>query len=250
MNELEGKVAVVLGASGEQNFGSEIARRFAAAGAKVVVAARRLDALEALAKDIDGLAVACDITDEDQISRLFETALEHCGQVDIAVNSTGIHAATPIAELTADDIRPTLDISFTGTLLFFKHAAAAMKNGGSVMTISSLTARLPGAGYSVYAGARAGIDYALQVAALEYAGQGVRFNSIAAGLMETDMTAALFQMPELVEGFVAAIPVGRMGNVKDVAETALWLANSSTSGFVNGQVIDLSGGQHMGRLPG
>jgi len=250
MSDLSGKVAVVLGASGEKNFGSEIARRYAQAGAKVVVAARRLEALQTLAAEIDGLAVACDITDEAQLEALFSQALNDCGRVDIAVNSCGVHAHAPIAELTREEIQPTLDVSFIGSLLFFKHAAAAMKEGGSVITVSSLTARLPGAGYSVYAGARAGIDYAIKVAAREYAPQGIRFNSIAAGLIETDMTAGFFTMDELVDAFVAEIPAGRMGTVEDMAETALWLADDKTAGFINGHIIDLAGGQQMGRLPG
>ena len=250
MNTSHEKVAVVLGASGDKNFGSASARALAAAGHKVVVAARRLEPLETLAADIDGLAVACDISDESQIENLFRQATSAFGRVDVALNSTGIHAHGMIADLSADAIRPTLEVSFIGALLFFKHAAAAMPDGGSVMTVSSLTARLPGAGYSVYAGARAGIDYAIKVAALEYGGQGIRFNAIAAGLIETDMTAALFQMPELVDGFVSQIPAGRMGTVEDMAQTVLWLADESRSGFINGTVVDLSGGQHMGRLPG
>lgn len=250
MAGLEGKVAVVLGASGEKNFGSESARQLARAGCKVVVAARRLEPLQALADEIGGTAVACDITDETQLESLFKQALDTYGRVDVAINSCGTHAHAPIAELTREQITPTLEISFIGALLFFKHAAAAMSEGGSVITISSLTARLPGKGYSVYAGARAGIDYAIKVAACEYAPQKVRFNSIAAGLIETDMTEGLFQMPELVEAFVGQIPAGRMGTVEDLAEVVVWLADGDRSGFVNGSVIDLSGGQHMGALPG
>jgi len=248
MSDLTGKVAVVLGASGEKNFGSEISRRFARAGARVVVAGRRAGPLQALAAEIGGLAVATDITREAQLENLFKTALDEYGRVDIAVNSSGGMANAPIAELDADSIRPTLEVSFIGTLLFFKHAAAVMVNGGSVITISSLTARRPPAGYAVYAGARAGIDYAMQIAAVEYGAQGVRFNSIAAGLIETDMTAAMFQMPELVQTFTEQIPVGRMGTVEDVAEAVLWLADDKTSGFINGQILDVSGGQAIGKM--
>ena len=250
MTGMQGKVAVVLGASGEKNFGSAIARKLAADGCQVVVAARRLEPLEQLAGEIGGLAVACDITDEPQIEKLFATALEHFGRVDVAVNSSGTHAHTPISVLSRDLIIPTLEISFIGALLFFKHAAAAMPDGGSVITVSSLTARLPGPGYAVYAGTRAGIDYALKVAAVEYGSRGVRFNSVAAGLIETDMTEDIFKVPGLVDAFVGHIPAGRMGQIRDVAEAASWLADPERSGFVNGSVIDLSGGQHMGRLPG
>jgi 3-oxoacyl-[acyl-carrier protein] reductase len=249
MSNLEGKTAVIMGASGEANFGSAIARRLAEAGAHVVVAARRLQPLEALATDIDGLAVACDITDEDQLANLFASARQKHGSVDIAINSSGLLANAAVADLNRESILPTLEVSFIGALLFFKHAAAAMDKGGSVITISSLTARLPGPGHAVYAGARAGIDYAMKVAAVEYAAQGVRFNSIAAGLIETDMTAGIFQMPGVVDKFVDEIPVGRMGSLADMAETALWLADDKASGFINGQLIDLAGGQQMGHLP-
>ena len=250
MGQLDGKVAVVLGASGQKNFGSSIARRLAKAGANVVVSARREKPLQALATEIDGLAVACDVTDESQIENLFTRAKNSYGHVDIAVNCSGGLGGGPIAEVTAEDMRPTLEVSFIGAILLFKHAAAAMDNGGSIITISSLTARLPGPGLGIYAGARAGIDYALKVAAIEYADKKIRFNSIAAGLIETDMTAGLFATPGIVDLFTQAIPAGRMGTVDDVAEAALWLADDNTSGFVNGQLIDLAGGQQMGRLPG
>ena len=250
MGQLDGKVAVVVGASGQKNFGSSIARRLARAGASVVVSARREEPLQALATEIGGLAVTCDVTDENQIENLFAQARAAYGHVDVAVNCSGGLGGGPIAEMTAEDIRPTLEVSFIGAILLFKHAAAAMDNGGSIITISSLTARLPGPGLRIYAGARAGIDYTLKVAAIEYADKKIRFNSIAAGLIETDMTAGLFATPGIVDLFTQAIPAGRMGTVDDVAEAALWLADENASGFVNGQLIDLAGGQQMGRLPG
>lgn len=249
MGSLAGKTAVIQGASGSSNFGAAIARHLAAEGASVVVAARREDPLRALAEEIGGLAVACDATDEAQLEHLFERALDVYGRVDIAVYSAGVHAAATIAEITAEDIRPTLEVSFIGALLFFKHAAAAMKEGGSVITISSLTARLPGPGLAAYSGARAGIDYALRVAAVEYAERRVRFNSIAAGLIQTDMTDGFFAMDPVIEAHLRETPAGRMGTVDDVSEAALFLADDQRSGYINGQVLDLAGGQQMGHLP-
>jgi len=249
MGTLNNKTAVVIGASGNSNFGSVIARRLAKEGANVVVAARRKEPLEALAADINGMAVACDITDESQIDALFKAASAKYGNVDMAVNSAGIHALGPIAEMTPEDIRPTLEISFIGALMFFKHATAAMNEGGSVVTISSLTTRIPGPQLSVYSGTRAGLDYAIKIAALEYADKGIRFNSIAAGLIQTDMTDMLFGLPPIMEAYIAATPAGRLGTVEDMAEAALFLADDSRSGFINGQVLDLSGGQQMGELP-
>jgi 3-oxoacyl-[acyl-carrier protein] reductase len=249
MGTLAGKTAVILGASGEANFGSAIARRLAAEGANVVVSARRQEPLEALAAELNGLAVACDVTDESQIESLFARAVEVYGNVDMAVYSAGFQTYGLIAELDAEQIRPTLEVSFIGTLLFFKHAAASMANGGSVITISSLTARLPGPTMSVYSGTRAGIDYAIKVAAVEYQEKRIRFNSIAAGLIETDMTGGLFTMDQILEAHIAETPAGRMGTLDDLAEAALYLADEGRSGYINGHVLDLAGGQQMGHLP-
>ena len=249
MTTLAGKTAVIMGASGTANFGSAIARRLAAEGANVVVAARRLEPLQELASELGGTAVACDVTRDGDIENLFKTASDTYGQVDIAVYSAGVHAAATIAEITADDIRPTMEISVVGALLFFRYAAAAMTEGGSIITISSLTARIPGPGLAAYATARAGIDYAIKVAAVEYGEQKVRFNSIAAGLIQTDMTDAFFEMPPIIEGHLKATPSGRMGNLDDAAEAALFLADGQRSGYINGQVLDLAGGQQNGQLP-
>lgn len=249
MGTLTGKTAVILGASGEANFGSAIARRLAAEGAKVVVSARRQAPLESLAQELGGLAVACDVTDEAQIQSLFAKASEAFGNVDIAVYSAGFQTYGLIAELDAEQIRPTLEVSFIGTLLFFKHATAAMQEGGSVITISSLTARLPGPTMSVYSGTRAGIDYAIKVAAVEYQEKKIRFNSIAAGLIETDMTGPLFSMEQILQAHIEETPAGRMGTLDDLAEAALFLADDGRSGYINGQLLDLAGGQQMGHLP-
>ncbi|MFT6310669.1 MAG: NAD(P)-dependent dehydrogenase (short-subunit alcohol dehydrogenase family) [Porticoccus sp.] len=249
MSALQGKTAVVMGASGTSNFGTAIARKLASEGANVVVSARRKEPLQALATEISGLAVACDVTDEAQIDALFAAATAQYGRVDIAVNSSGIHSSVLIADITAEDIRPTLEVSFIGALLFFKHAAKAMPNGGSVITVSSLTARLPGPTLAAYSGARAGIDYAIKVAAVEYAAQKVRFNSIAAGLIQTDMTEMFFGMDPIIDAHLKATPAGRMGTLDDIAEAAAFLANETKSGYINGQVLDLAGGQQMGQLP-
>ncbi|MCB1688326.1 MAG: SDR family oxidoreductase [Halioglobus sp.] len=249
MTTLTGKTAVILGASGTANFGTAIARRLATEGANVVVAARRIEPLQALAAELGGTAVGCDVTRDGDIEQLFRTATETYGRVDIAVFSAGIHAPALIAELDAESIRPTMEVSVIGALLFFRYAAEAMTEGGSVITISSLTARIPGPGLSVYSSARAGIDFAVKVAAVEYGQAGVRFNSIAAGLIQTDMTDAFFTMDSVISGHLNATPSGRMGTLDDMAEAALFLADGQRSGYINGQVLDLAGGQQNGRLP-
>lgn len=249
MSSLAGKTALVMGASGTSNFGAAVARRFAQEGANVVVAARRAEPLAALASEIGGLAVACDVTKETEVENLFAETTSTYGDVHIAVFSAGTYGTGAIAELTVDAIRPSVEVSFIGALLFFKHAAAVMAEGGSVITVSSLTARLPGPGLAAYSGVRAGIDHVVKVAAWEYEEQKIRFNSIAAGLIETDMTGELFQMQPIIDAHLANTPAGRMGTLDDMAEAALFLADDKRSGYINGQILDLAGGQQMGRLP-
>lgn len=190
-----------------------------------------------------------DITREAEIAALFAAAQAASGKVDIAVFSAGNYVPSSIAELSADKIRSSLDVSFSGALLFFKHAAAAMTAGGSVITVSSLTARLPGPGLAGYSSIRAGIDFAIKVAAWEYAEQGVRFNSIAASLIRSDMTDALFEIDSVLSGRLHSTPAGRMGTLHNMGEAALFLADAQCSGYINGQVLDLAGGQQLGRLP-
>jgi 3-oxoacyl-[acyl-carrier protein] reductase len=249
MSSLAGKTAVIVGASGTANFGTAVARKFAAEGANVVVASRRKEALDKLAEEIGGTAIACDVTRESDIENLFASARDKYGSVDIAVFSAGTYGPGAIAELDADAIRPSLEVSFIGAVLFFKHAAAVMEEGGSVITVSSLTTRLPGPGLAAYAGARAGVDYVMKIAAWEYEEKKIRFNSIAAGLIETDMTGQLFEMQPILDAHLANTPAGRMGTLEDMAEAALFLADDNKSGYINGQILDLSGGQAMGRLP-
>ncbi|MDG2271250.1 MAG: SDR family NAD(P)-dependent oxidoreductase, partial [Halioglobus sp.] len=122
MSTLAGKTAVILGASGTANFGTAIARRLAEEGANTVVSARRKEPLEKLAAEIKGTAVACDVTRDGDIQNLFKVAAETYGRVDVAVFSAGIHSGVVIAEITADDIRPTMEVSVVGALLFFRHA--------------------------------------------------------------------------------------------------------------------------------
>ena len=251
MTDLTGKTAIIVGASGEHNFGVAMAKLFAEKGANVIVSARRREPLEKLAAEIGGTAVPCDISDDAQLGALAKAAVDTYGGLDIAVNSAGILAGAPISELTPETIRPTMDISFMGALLFFKHMGNTMAEhgGGSVITVSSLTARIPGPNLSVYSGCRAGIDYGLRVAALEYGPQKVRFNSLAAGLIRTDLNDMMFEDPATVPLFENATPLRRMGTVDDMAQAALWLADDKASGFVTGQIIDISGGMQSGELP-
>lgn len=245
---LSGKTAVVLGAS--SGFGRAIAERFAEAGAKVLVAARRLELLEPLARSIDGEAVRCDITRDADVEALARTAIERFARLDIAVNSAGFEQLLPLRQLTPDRLDAMRQVQFDGALYFIRHMAAAMetRGGGSIVSISSLTAHRPASGLAAYAGSKRAVEYVSQIAALEYGADRVRVNCVAASLIETPMTAMMFKVPMVVEAMLRQTPLPRMGEVRDVVDAVHWLASDASS-FVTGQTIRVDGGGSLTRLP-
>lgn len=247
MAELKDKVAVILGASSKAGIGEAIARIYTEEGAKVMLSGRKEEPLKALADELGGAYKTCDITSESDIENLFKATVDKFGKVDIAVNAAGVNAPAPISQLTKESLQFMCDLSFIGPTLFIKQAAGAMDGGGSIITMSSLTAELVGANLGAYAGTKAGIDKIVQIAALEYGGQGIRVNSLSPGLTRTPMTEAFFQMESAIGAFINETPVGRMPTVDDVAYSALYLASDRC--IATGDLIRVSGGAHTRRIP-
>lgn len=247
MARLDGKVVVILGASDERSMGAATARRFAKEGAKLVLAARSLDKLKPIADSVNGVAVACDITKEEDIEKLAATAVEKYGKLDVAINYSGVNSAAPIAEVTRETLQQACDVHLIGSTLFFKHMAAKMTDGGSMITASSMTAILAPPGLAAYAGTKRGVDQIVRIAAVEYGPQGIRVNSIAPGFTYSAMTADYFDVPSIPKSFEKELPMGRLVTVEDIANAALWLA--SDEAYTTGQLIDMTGGQTLNRIP-
>ena len=247
MGRLDGKVVVILGASDERSMGAATARRFAKEGARLVLAARRLDALEPIAAGVKGIAVACDITKEADLERLARTAVEKFGKLDVAINYAGVNMAAPLSEVTREALMQSCEVHLVGTALFFKHMGAKLSDGGAMITTSSLTALTAPPGLAAYAAAKRGVDQMVRIAAIEYGARGIRVNSIAPGFTRSAMTEGYFAIPTLEGAFLREIPLGRLVKVDDIANAALWLA--SDEAFITGQVIDITGGQSLRRVP-
>lgn len=248
MGRLQDKVVVILGASDERSMGAATARRFAREGAKLVLAARRLEKLEPIAKAVKGIAVACDIREEEQIAALAGRAVKTYGRLDVAINFSGANSQAPILEITREALVEQSEVHFIGTTLFFKHMARAMNYGGSLITASSLTALVQPAGLAAYAGSKRAADQVVRIAANELGVRGIRVNSIAPGFTRSAMTEGYFSIPTLEGAFVREIPLGRLSTVEDVANAALWLA-SDESQSTTGQLIDCTAGQSLRRTP-
>ena len=244
---LEGKVVVVLGASDERSMGAATARRCAKEGAKLILAARRVEKVEAIANSLGAVAVACDITQERQISDLAERAVSEYGRLDGAINFSGLDSSSPIAEITQEMLQQACDVHLIGTTLFIKQMAARMNQGGSIVTTSSQTAILAPPGLAAYAGTKSGADHIVRIAAVEYGPQQIRINSLAPGFTPTGMTAGYLAVPTIEQAFLLEVPLGRLPTVEDIANSALWLLTDEA--FVTGRVIDVSGGQTLRRIP-
>lgn len=246
MGTLDGRVAVVLG--GSSGFGEAIAERFVAEGARVVIAARGRERLEEVATRLGAVAFACDATHDAEIASLAERTHETLGGIDIAVNSAGFESHSPLAELTPDKVEPMVAVQFTGALYFLRHMANAMREGGSLITISSLTATLVAEGYAHYAGAKAGINHASRIAAAEYGPKGVRINVVSPSLIETPMTAPILNAPGVKSAFLEETPLGRIGTVAEVVDVVTWLSGDGAR-YVTGQNLHVDGGTSLRRLP-
>jgi len=248
MGRLENKVVVILGASDERSMGAATARRFAREGAKLVLAARRHPQLEPIAAALGALAVRCDITHEADIAALAECAVQAHGRLDVAINFSGVNSAAPVLEVTQETLTEACAVHFVGATLFFKHMAAKMTSGGSLITTSSLTALIAPSGLAAYAGSKRGADQMMRIAASELGERGIRVNSIAPGFTRSSMTEGYFSIPTLEGAFLREIPLKRLATIEDIANAALWLA-SDESASTTGQIIDVTAGQSLRRTP-
>ena len=249
---LDGKAAVVLGAAGPGNMGQVIARRLRAEGAEVAVAGRRMESLHALAGEIEGHALACDITDKDQVEALAAQAKAAMGHVDIAVNSTGWGLLKPFLETTSEELDQMDALQFKGPFFFLQAMVGVMARshggrGGSIVQISSATAKIMLNDHAAYMGAKAGTDHVVRVVAHEFGADGVRANSISPGLTDTPMNAAAKEVPGLFDAFLPSYPLGRIGTSEDVAAAVVWLASDEC--FMTGENLQVNGGLTLRRNP-
>ena len=239
MGRLEGKVAIITGAS--RGIGAAAARRFAAEGAKVVLAARDGAALEALVAEIgdSALAVQTDVADEASVKGLVEAAVARFGRLDLAFNNAADHhGLTPLADISVEDFDHTLAVSLRGVFISMKYEIPAMlaSGGGAIVNMSSTAGVAAGtAGLSSYVAAKHGVIGLTKAAALDYAEKGIRVNAL--------MPGPILTRPEMEAANVGQwIPMKRIGTPEEVAAAAAWLC-SDESAFITGTSLAIDGGK-------
>jgi NAD(P)-dependent dehydrogenase (short-subunit alcohol dehydrogenase family) len=243
---LDGRVAIVTGAS--SGLGERFARVLDAAGARVVVAARREDRLEQLATELrDAHPVACDLSVAGAASRLVEAALDRYGDVDIVVNNAGIDHTEPALEQSLDDFRHEIEVNLIAPFELARAAARAMVDhgrGGSIVNVASVwgvvgIGQIPDAGY---AASKGGLVSLTRELAAQWARSGVRVNTLAPGWFRSEMTQErMFDDERSQRWMRQRTPMGRGGDEHELDGALLYLASDASS-FVTGTVLPVDGG--------
>ena len=245
---LEGKKALVTGAA--QGIGRAIAEVLAEAGADVVVvdldAGRCEDTLQAIrGYGREGLALSMNVSEWNAVKDTVDQVMKAWGRIDILVNNAGITRDGLIMRMKEEDWNAVLQVNLTGTFYCTKAVLMPMSKQryGRIVNIASVVGVMGNAGQANYSASKAAVIGLTKTVAREYASRNITVNAVAPGFIETAMTEAL--TGDIREALQKQIPVGRLGQAKDVAEAVKFLASDAAS-YVTGHVLHVNGGMHMG----
>ena len=238
------QVAIVTGAS--RGIGAAVAQRLAKDGFAVAVnyasSSSEADTLvaELTAAGTKAIAVKADVSNADDVRRMFETTEQQLGKVDVLVNNAGVLKTVPLADTSDALYDQTFDINVRGTFNTLREAAARMNNGGRIVNFSSTTLALNMPGYAIYNGTKAAVEAFTHVFAKELRGRNITVNAVAPGPIAT----SLFldgKTDEQIQTFAKMPPLQRLGQPDDIASVVSFLAGPD-AGWVNGQILRANGG--------
>lgn len=246
MSKLSGKVAIVTGAS--KGIGAGVAKALAEAGAAVVVnyasSKSGADAVVSAIASNGGQAVAVqgDVSRKSDAQAIVDAAISQFGRLDILVNNSGVYEFASIDEITEDHFHRLFNVNVLGTLLTTQAAAKHLDDGGSVINISSVVSRITPPNSAVYTGTKGAVDAITGSLARELGPRNIRVNAINPGLIETEGTkTANVVGSEMEQLIISQTPLGRSGQVQDIAPLAVFLA-SDDARWLTGETLIASGG--------
>jgi len=247
MFDLSGRTALVTGAS--QGIGEAVAKKLAEGGARVVLAARSVENLERVAASLtaqgrEALAFELDLSDAEGVAASLKQLPEGWRNVDVLVNNAGITDDNLLVRMSVEQWERVIRVNLTGTYAVTKAVTRGMmrRRWGRVISVSSVVGLMGNPGQTNYAAAKAGLVGFSKALARELASRGITVNVIAPGFVTTAMTESLAEATRV--DLEAAIPLGRLGSVDDIAAAAVYLA-SEEAGYVTGHVLNVSGGMYI-----
>jgi NAD(P)-dependent dehydrogenase (short-subunit alcohol dehydrogenase family) len=247
--DLSGRVALVTG--GSKGLGRTIATALARAGADVAVTSRTLGDLQVTAADLRQLghrtlAVAADVTDEDSIRAMVQKVVDHFGGIDILVNNAGVGDSTAVVEMEPVHWDSVMNVNLRGPLLCCKHVGPHMigRRSGKVINIGSVLAARVARYMSAYAASKAALVQFTRTLALEWIRHNIQVNALCPGYFLTDMNAEFFAS-EKGRQFIANLPIGRLGEPRELEGAAVFLASDASS-YITGTTLYVDGGHSLG----
>ena len=246
--DFSGKVVLVTGSS--RGLGAAMIQAFGERGAQCVVnfisdpeGRNKADADE-VARLLDHpLTIDCDVTKPEQVEAMMKTIAEEFGGLDVLVNNSGIIRDRTIKKLTLEDFESVVRVNLAGTFNVTQKAATVLRNGGRVINLSSVSGQMGLFGQANYSSSKAAIIALTKVSARELARQQITVNAIAPGFIDVGMSKG---MPdEVTENFKKQIPLGRLGDGREIVDAALFLASPMAS-YITGHVLNVNGGFYMG----
>ena len=245
MKKLQNKVAIITGAN--SGIGLATAKLYLKEGAKVVLSGRRKEALDEVAKELEGdfITVTADVAVEADNAKLIQSAVDQYGKIDILFLNAGVAPPTPVHEITADHYNQVFDINVKGPILSVKEALPHINDGGTILFTNSVVTQKGFDGLGVYSASKGALRAYQRVLTSEVKSRGIRVNSIAPGPIDTAIYGKMGLPQEVVEemgkGFAQQVPLGRFGSSEEVAGAALFLASDEAS-YINGIEIEVDGG--------
>ncbi len=246
--DFSNKVVLVTGSS--RGLGAEMIKAFGARGAQCVVNyiadadGENKTGADSVAQELkDALVVDCDVTKPEAVEAMMKTIADKFGGLDILVNNSGIIRDRTIKKLTMEDFESVVRVNLAGTFNVTQKAAAVLRKDGRIINLSSVSGQMGLFGQANYSSSKAAIIALTKVSAREFSRQNITVNAIAPGFIDVGMSKG---MPdEVTENFKKQIPLGRLGDAKEIVDAALFLASPMAS-YITGHVLNVNGGYYMG----